>query len=67
MNNDPDQPSGVLPAQALEKLISSGAIRARNPIAAQQIQPSSLDLRLGSEAFRVRASFPRRRKRHSHH
>lgn len=57
MNNDPDQPSGVLPAQALEKLISSGAIRARTPIAAQQIQPSSLDLRLGSEAFRVRASF----------
>jgi dCTP deaminase len=57
MNKDPDQPSGVLPAQALEKLISSGAIRARTPIAAQQIQPSSLDLRLGSEAFRVRASF----------
>ena len=57
MNNDPDQPSGVLPAQTLEKLISSGAIRARTPIAPQQIQPSSLDLRLGSEAFRVRASF----------
>jgi len=57
MNNDPGQPSGVLPAQALEKLISSGAIRARSPIAQGQIQPSSLDLRLGSEAFRVRASF----------
>src|SRR5215472_11208515 len=57
MNNDPGQPSGVLPAQALEKLISSGAIRARSPIAQGQIQPSSIDLRLGSEAFRVRASF----------
>lgn len=57
MSNDSDQPSGVLPSQALEKLISSGAIRARSPIVPQQIQPSSLDLRLGSEAFRVRASF----------
>jgi len=47
----------VLPSQSLEKLIAQGHIHARTPIAADQIQPSSLDLRLGSEAHRVRASF----------
>ena len=34
-----------------------GVIRARNPILPEQIQPSSIDLRLGHEAYRVRASF----------
>jgi dCTP deaminase len=48
---------GVLPSQALERLIASGAIRARSPILPEQVQPSSLDLRLGAEAHRVRASF----------
>jgi dCTP deaminase len=52
-----ETPRGVLPAQALEALIVSGAIRARAPVSAGQIQPSSIDLRLGSEAYRVRASF----------
>ena len=49
--------SGVLPSQALEALIASGQIRARNPITPDQVQPSSIDLRLGAEAYRVRASF----------
>ena len=49
--------SGVLPSQALEKMIVSGAIRARTPILPEQVQPSSIDLRLGAEAYRVRASF----------
>jgi dCTP deaminase len=49
--------SGVLPSQALEQMIASGAIRARTPILPEQIQPSSLDLRLGAVAYRVRASF----------
>lgn len=35
----------------------SGAIRSELPFAADQIQPASLDLRLGAKAFRVRASF----------
>jgi dCTP deaminase len=48
---------GVLPSQTLERLIAQGHIRARSPILADQIQPSSLDLRLGREAHRVRASF----------
>lgn len=50
-------PRGVLPAQSLEALIAAGAVRARLPISAEQIQPSSLDLRLGGQAYRVRASF----------
>ncbi len=54
---EPHEPAGVLPSQALDKLIAAGAIRARSPILPEQIQPSSLDLRLGVEAYRVRASF----------
>jgi dCTP deaminase len=38
-------------------MIAAGAIRARSAILPEQIQPSSLDLRLGAEAHRVRASF----------
>lgn len=48
---------GVLPSQTLEKMAAGGQIRARAPLQPDQIQPSSIDLRLGSEAFRVRASF----------
>ena len=48
---------GVLPSQAIEKMAAAGQIRSRAPVLADQIQPSSIDLRLGSEAFRVRASF----------
>ena len=56
-NTDPTHATGVLPSQALEKMVASGQIRGRTPIAPDQIQPSSIDLRLGSEACRVRASF----------
>ena len=48
---------GVLPAQALRQLISDANICADTPITAAQIQPASLDLRLGAIAYRVRASF----------
>ncbi|MFN3281557.1 MAG: 2'-deoxycytidine 5'-triphosphate deaminase [Tabrizicola sp.] len=49
--------SGVLPAQALRQLIASGALSAAPAIREDQIQPASLDLRLGPVAYRVRASF----------
>src|SRR5687767_13961649 len=49
--------TGVLPSQRLEEMISSGHIRADTPIGSDQIQPSSIDLRLGSIAYRVTASF----------
>lgn len=48
---------GVLPAQALRALVETGAILARPAVEPAQIQPASLDLRLGSKAYRVRASF----------
>lgn len=49
--------TGVLPSQALRGLIETGAITARPAVLADQIQPASLDLRLGTVAYRVRASF----------
>ncbi len=49
--------NGVLPSQAITALIAEGAIAADQPFATGQVQPASLDLRLGSEAYRVRASF----------
>jgi len=47
----------VLPAQSLRALIASGALSADPPIRPDQLQPASLDLRLGPVAYRVRASF----------
>jgi dCTP deaminase len=49
--------SGVLADHQLRDLIASGAITAQMAIADGQIQPASLDLRLGATAYRVRASF----------
>ena len=49
--------SGVLPSQTLRDLIASGAIAADPPVRPDQLQPASLDLRLGTVAYRVRASF----------
>jgi len=49
--------TGVLPSQKIRALIADGAIRADIPVTPAQIQPSSLDLRLGTVAYRVRASF----------
>ena len=48
---------GILPAQEIEALIGCGAIVANRDFVEGQVQPASLDLRLGSRAFRVRASF----------
>ena len=49
--------SGILPAQAIRALIEAGGIRPAMAIAEGQVQPASLDLRLGEVAYRVRASF----------
>ncbi len=49
--------SGVLPSQAIRALIASGVIAAKDAIGEDQIQPASLDLRLGEVAYRVQASF----------
>ncbi|TRW96702.1 2'-deoxycytidine 5'-triphosphate deaminase [Paracoccus sp. M683] len=49
--------NGVLPDSELRRLIETGAISAKPAIIPEQIQPASLDLRLGSTAYRLRASF----------
>src|SRR5450432_3876794 len=48
---------GILSVQRLEELVANGNIRANTPIGTDQIQPSSIDLRLGKTAYRVSASF----------
>jgi dCTP deaminase len=48
---------GVLPAQSLRELVRTGAIAANPAVRDDQLQPASLDLRLGGVAYRVRASF----------
>jgi dCTP deaminase len=49
--------TGILPAQALLRAVEAGQIASRAPIDDPQVQPASLDLRLGEVAYRVRASF----------
>jgi dCTP deaminase len=49
--------TGVLPSQTLRAMIATGEIAATFPVDPAQIQPASLDLRLGTRAYRVRASF----------
>ena len=53
----PSQARGVLPSQDIQQLIAEGAISASERIDDRQIQPASLDLRLGDTAYRLRASF----------
>ena len=49
--------TGLLPFQNLTSCVESGLIRAATPIGPDQIQPSSIDLRLGAVAYRIKASF----------
>jgi dCTP deaminase len=49
--------TGILPAQTIRELIAGGRIEAGEAIEDEQIQPASIDLRLGDAAYRVRASF----------
>jgi dCTP deaminase len=53
----PAAQNGILPAQAIRQLMADGGLRLDAPIGAKQLQPASLDLRLGAVAYRVRASF----------
>lgn len=48
---------GILPSQAIRGLIESGALKLAEPLLDNQLQPASIDLRLGHVAHRVRASF----------
>jgi len=48
---------GILPDHMIAELARGGGIRPAREFAPDQIQPASLDLRLGAVAYRVRASF----------
>jgi dCTP deaminase len=59
---EPDTPeadytTGLLPSQNLREAIDAGEILATAEILEDQIQPASIDLRLGRVAYRVRSSF----------
>ena len=56
MTFDPET-AGILPCQAIDALIANGAITSATAFDDIQVQPASLDLRLGARAWRVRASF----------
>jgi dCTP deaminase len=49
--------TGILPDHEIAALFASGALASARELDADQIQPASLDLRLGARAWRVRASF----------
>lgn len=51
------QDSGILPAQDIRELIDAGHVRSSAGGLDTLVQPASLDLTLGSVAYRVRASF----------
>ncbi|HSB60946.1 MAG TPA: 2'-deoxycytidine 5'-triphosphate deaminase, partial [Vicinamibacteria bacterium] len=48
---------GVLPDHELREAVRRGWIMAPTPLRDEQFQPSSLDLRLGEEAYQLKASF----------
>jgi dCTP deaminase len=48
---------GILPCQSIDALIQQGSITSEDRFDADQVQPASLDLRLGARCWRVRASF----------
>jgi len=52
-----ERTTGILPSQAIRELITKGRIIGNRAITEEQIQPASLDLRLGDIAHRVQASF----------
>ena len=53
-----DSTTGLLPSQMLREAVALGReILSPQPIGDDQIQPASVDLRLGEVAYRVRASF----------
>ena len=51
--------TGILPSQEIRRLLETERVICRTypPISDAQIQPASLDLRLGETAYRVQASF----------
>lgn len=57
MDEQEGWPRGVFSARLIEELRQTDAIRMPRPFDDDQVQPASLDLRLGDVAYRVRSSF----------
>ena len=57
MQRSETRKEGVLPSQEIRELINNGKICSSESIAEDQVQPASVDLRLGRVAYRVEASF----------
>lgn len=53
----PPDATGILPDRMIAAMADAGLILPEYPFVESQIQPASLDLRLGGIAYRVRASF----------
>ena len=49
--------TGIYPRQTISALIADGHVSAKTQFEDGQVQPASLDLRLGKTAYRLRASF----------
>jgi dCTP deaminase len=49
--------NGILPSEQLKEALAKNQIKSIVALAADQIQPASLDLRLGQRAWRIQASF----------
>jgi dCTP deaminase len=49
--------TGILADRAINALFEEGRLKSEIALDDDQVQPASLDLRLGAKAFRVRASF----------
>ena len=56
-DSQPQHSTGILPDRAIRQLVRNREIRSAVDISDRQIQPASIDLRLGERAYRVRASF----------
>jgi len=54
---DAGMANGILPVQEIREMIAGDAISAAAPMTAAQMQPASIDLRLGHRAWRVQSSF----------
>lgn len=53
--------SGAIPSQIIQQFMDNGHISAAEPVPSDNLQPSSLDLRLGPVGYQVQATFlPRR-------
>lgn len=52
-----ERTAGILADRAIKALFAEGKLKSEAALDVDQIQPASLDLRLGSKALRVRASF----------